>query len=178
MNYVSMENFKAACKRMSNELKETGVNLKHQAILDIVARSFGHKDYNTYVGCLKKNTLPNQLKEQKKTSITFQFSGGDNMIEKILKAWKIASHKARVGEAMSSKTDGYIAPEYKTSSGKDYVIIEYNGHSNNILTAFFDMNAIMYNIDKNMTKHIINITKTSENIYHEKIIDIMNLFNF
>lgn len=177
MNYVSMENFKASCKRMSNELKRSGVDLKHQAILDIVARSFGHKDYNTYVGCLKKNTLPSHLKEQKKTSITFQFSGGDNMVEKILKAWKIASYKARVGEPISSsKTDEYIEPEYKTYSGKDHVIIEYNGCANNILTAFFDMNTIMKKIDENMLKHIVDIKKTSENIYHERVLDVMKLF--
>lgn len=174
MPHVSIENFKAACKRMGNELKNSGVTLNHQAILDIVARSFGYKDYNTYHGCQSKVTLPDEQKSLKKTSITFRFTGGNRMVEKISRSWEIASKKGKVGESLN-KDAPYIAPKYQVHAGKDYVIIEYHGNVSNTLTAFFNMDVIMASIDKDMLSHISSIVKTVESVYHEDFLEIINV---
>ena len=50
MQNISYQDFKTSCSKLAVELKEIGVKIPHTKLLNMVARSLGYKDYNTFKG--------------------------------------------------------------------------------------------------------------------------------
>lgn len=62
---MNQNDFKTACKALTLSLKEQGVTLAHSKILDIVAKTNGYKDYNTYVGMQSDFSRVKSFKDNK-----------------------------------------------------------------------------------------------------------------
>ena len=51
------QSFKSACRLLTKTLSQDGISLPHARILDIVAKSWGHNDYQTYLHQQDKDEL-------------------------------------------------------------------------------------------------------------------------
>lgn len=72
---MNANEFKSACKNVTLSLKEQGIILPHAKILDIVAKSHGFKDYQTYVGM--QNDYE-RIKSFKESKLIIKYDGDRN----------------------------------------------------------------------------------------------------
>lgn len=50
MQNISYQDFKLSCSKLSSELKKEGIEIPHTRLLEIMSKTFGYKNYNTFRG--------------------------------------------------------------------------------------------------------------------------------
>lgn len=62
---ISHQDFKTASTKMSSELKEAGITIQHSRLLNMMAHSFGYKDYATFRGLSNQSVIESNSHKSK-----------------------------------------------------------------------------------------------------------------
>jgi len=71
------QSFKSACRLLTKTLAQDGITIPHTRILDIVARTRGYNDYQTYLGHLAKDKS-SEMEPFKRSRVYITYKSSEN----------------------------------------------------------------------------------------------------